>query len=343
MIPRIDKPGHAPEWQTELATAVSSLDTLFDLLQIDAAQRRNSAIDADFPLRVPHSFIARMEKGNIHDPLLRQILPLQAESEHAPGFLADPLLEQQAMAAPGLLHKYSRRALLTVTGACAVHCRYCFRRHFPYTAANPLAVHWEEALNYLHNHNEITEIILSGGDPLVLPDARLSEVARQLAALPHIGSLRLHTRLPIVLPSRVDSQLIEWISDFPGRLVIVVHCNHPNEIDAGVQRALQRLSRAGVMLLNQSVLLQGVNDAAETLIRLGESLFAAGVLPYYLHLLDRVQGAAHFEVNAARAARLMEAVHATLPGYLVPRLVRDIPGYPGKWPAWPAGQPAGTH
>lgn len=335
IIPRMEQHEHAPAWQCALAQAIGSVDELLNLLQIDPGQYRGPTLAADFPLRVPHSFAARMEPGNIDDPLLRQVLPLPAEDLAAPGYLPDPLAEQEAIATPGLLHKYHGRALLTVTGACAIHCRYCFRRHFPYSDANPLAAHRDQALAYLRSHEEITEVILSGGDPLVLPDSRLRELAAQLAAIPHITTLRLHTRLPVVLPARVDGQLLEWTGNHPGQMVVVIHCNHPNEINADVVAALQRLAQAGVTLLNQSVLMKGINDRADTLKEMCESLFAAGVLPYYLHQLDRVQGAAHFEVSDARARELIQQLHGTLPGYLVPRLVREIPGLPGKWPLWP--------
>ncbi|UCC57555.1 MAG: EF-P beta-lysylation protein EpmB [Gammaproteobacteria bacterium] len=336
MIPRTEHLENVPVWQTALAQAIGSVQELLDLLQIDPAMYHETPSNADFPLRVPHSFAARMQAGNINDPLLRQVLPLPAEEENSAGYLTDPLAEQGAMASPGLLHKYHGRVLLTVTGACAVHCRYCFRRHFPYSNANPLAAHREEVLKYLYSHREITEVILSGGDPLVLPDSRLRVLSAQLAAIPHIRTLRLHTRLPVVLPERVDEQLLGWIGNHPGRVVIVIHCNHPNEIDAGVAAGLKQLAHTGATLLNQSVLLKGINDRPDTLKDLSESLFAIGVLPYYLHQLDRVQGAAHFEVSDARASQLMQQLHATLPGYLVPRLVREIPGLPGKWPLWPA-------
>ncbi|MDH3900554.1 MAG: EF-P beta-lysylation protein EpmB [Gammaproteobacteria bacterium] len=336
IIPRTGHLENVPDWQIALAQAIGSVEDLLELLQIDTGMRPDPVISSDFPLRVPHSFAARMEAGNINDPLLRQVLPVPAEDENSAGYLPDPLTEQGAMASPGLLHKYHGRALLTVTGACAIHCRYCFRRHFPYSNANPLAAHRDEALEYLHSHGEITEVILSGGDPLVLPDSRLRELAAQLAAIPHIMTLRLHTRLPVVLPERIDEQLLVWIGNHPGRIVIVIHCNHPNEIDAGVAAALKQLAHTGATLLNQSVLLKGINDTPNTLKALSESLFAAGVLPYYLHQLDRVQGAAHFEVSDARASQLVQQLHAALPGYLVPRLVREIPGLPGKWPLWPA-------
>jgi EF-P beta-lysylation protein EpmB len=341
IIPRIEHPENVPDWQSALAEAIGSVEELLDLLQIDSGQRPATAIPGDFPLRVPHSFAARMKTGNINDPLLRQVLPLPAESATVPGYLPDPLAERAAMATPGLLHKYHGRALLTVTGACAIHCRYCFRRHFPYSDANPVAAHREQALAYLRSHGEISEVILSGGDPLVLPDRRLRELAAQLAAIAHIQTLRLHTRLPIVLPARIDTQLLDWLGNHPGRKVMVLHCNHPNEINAEVAAAMQELAHAGVTLLNQSVLLAGINDSAAILKDLSESLFTAGVLPYYLHQLDRVQGAAHFEVTDTRARELLQQLHATLPGYLVPRLVREIPGLPGKWPLWPASDPVG--
>ena len=314
------------------------MEELLRLLRIDAPSDARLPVAGEFPLRVPRGFIARMETGNTHDPLLRQVLPLHAETRLQPGYLRDPLNELHAMPVPGLLHKYPGRALFTLTGACAIHCRYCFRRHFPYSAANPVASSWENAFDYLAGHTEISEIILSGGDPLLLPDARLQAVAQQLAAIPHIRTLRLHTRMPVVLPERIDGRLLGWLADYSRRVVMVVHCNHPQEIDNTVISAMDRLSRAGVMLLNQSVLLKGINDNAATLIHLSEALFAAGVLPYYLHQLDRVQGAAHFEVDDKTARSLMDAVHAALPGYLVPRLVRDLPGFPGKWPLWPGRQ-----
>ena len=341
IIPRIKQHEHAPAWHSALAQAIGSVGELLDLLDIDPGLRPGPALTGNFPLRVPHSFAARMETGNINNPLLRQVLPLPAEDADTAGYLPDPLIEYDAMPTPGLLHKYHGRALLTVTGACAIHCRYCFRRHFPYSEANPLVTHRDTALAYLRSHGDISEVILSGGDPLVLPDDRLRELATQLAAIPHIRTLRLHTRLPVVLPERVDSQLLDWVGNHPGRVVVVIHCNHPNEIDTGVTAALKQLTLAGVTLLNQSVLLKGINDTAETLNALSESLFAAGVLPYYLHQLDRVQGAAHFEVSDTRACELMQQLHATLPGYLVPRLVREIPGLPGKWPLWPARDSGG--
>ena len=275
-----------------------------------------------------------MARGDIHDPLLRQVLPVDEENRRVEGFVPDPLQELGAMPSPGLLHKYRGRALLTVTGACAVHCRYCFRRHYPYQDANPVSEHWEESLDYLARNPGIHEIILSGGDPLSLADHRLQAITDRLSALPNLRTLRIHSRLPVVLPERVDAGLLAWIARQRLKVVMVVHCNHPNEIDTSVVTGMRQLARAGVTLLNQSVLLRGINDDAETLIRLSEALFASGILPYYLHRLDRVQGTAHFEVDPDRACALLESVHAALPGYLVPRLVEEIPGESGKTPVY---------
>ncbi|MDX2458282.1 MAG: EF-P beta-lysylation protein EpmB [Gammaproteobacteria bacterium] len=330
MIPRIQTPEHRPIWQTLLAQAVKSTDELFTLLQIDPAQLKTRTFTNNFPLRVPHGFVQRMNKGDSRDPLLLQVLPVQQETVATDGFLCDPLEELDSMPIPGLLHKYRGRALLTVTGACAIHCRYCFRRHFPYADANPTIDHWQPSIKYIERHPDITELILSGGDPLTLTDARLQSLTDELASIDHLRTLRIHTRLPIVLPERIDTGLLSWLESQKLKVVIIVHCNHPNEIDAGVIEAMNQLSRAGVILLNQSVLLQEINDDATTLINLSESLFSARVLPYYLHQLDRVQGAAHFEVDTATARKLIAEVSASLPGYLVPRLVREIPGMPGK-------------
>jgi len=324
-----------PAWQTALRQAVSSVEELLRLVGLEATGPDLFLDAREFPLRVPHSFIRRMETGNRNDPLLRQVLPAHEEWHEISGFRQDPLGERKVMASPGLLHKYNGRALLTLTGACAVHCRYCFRRHFPYSEANPAGAHWDSALAYLERHEEISEVILSGGDPLALPDDRLSELARRLAVIPHVRTLRIHTRLPVVLPERIDDVLLAWLGNYPQRMVLVVHCNHPNEIDAEVAGSMHKLKQSGVTLLNQAVLLKGINDDAATLARLSEKLFEAGILPYYLHQLDRVQGSAHFEVNDSAACELMDHLHATLPGYLVPRLARETPGARGKHWLWP--------
>lgn len=322
-----------PRWQQDLAEAVRDPAELLRLLDL-SPDLLAPALRAgrDFPLRVPRGYIARMRQGDPDDPLLRQVLPLAAEDIHHPGFMSDPVGDLQAMPHPGLLHKYQGRALLITTGACAVHCRYCFRRHFPYSEANPAAGQWQPALDHIAGDPSLGEIILSGGDPLSLSDARLAALVEQLAAIPHVRRLRIHTRLPIVLPSRVNQELTGWLTRLPLQKVLVVHANHAREIDEEIAKGLRDLQNCGVTLLNQSVLLRGVNDSTAALATLSETLFAAGVLPYYLHLLDKVQGAAHFDVPEAEARLLLSTLRDCLPGYLVPRLVREIEGEASKRP-----------
>ena len=333
MIPGTHALRQMPTWQRELARAITDPAELLAVLglgmeDLPAAQ----AAARLFGLRVPRGFVARMRPQDPRDPLLRQVLPLGDECLATEGFNQDPVGDRAAMVAPGVLHKYSGRVLLTVTGACAVHCRYCFRRHFPYHDANPSVNRRREALDYIAADDSIDEVILSGGDPLVLSDRRLAAFAEGLAEIPHVKRLRLHTRLPIVVPERVNEELLAWLGATRLAPIMVVHANHANEIDAAVRAGLARLKKGGVILLNQSVLLRGVNDNVDTLCALHKTLFDAGVLPYYLHLLDRVQGAAHFEVDEGTARRLHAALNARLPGYLVPRLVREVPGMPGKMP-----------
>lgn len=318
-------------WQHELAHAIRDPAELLALLDLDPALLPAARAAAKaFPLRVPRGYAARMRCGDPGDPLLCQVLPLAAELDTVTGFGRDPVGDLAAMTVPGLLHKYRGRVLLATTGACAIHCRYCFRRHFPYEAANPARNHWQQALDYIARDGSIDEVILSGGDPLTLADDKLADLCRRLAAIPHLARLRFHTRLPIVLPERITPALLTAIR--PTRLasVVVVHANHANEIDDDVRRALAALKQAGHTLLNQSVLLRGVNDDIDALCALSQRLFDAGVLPYYLHLLDRVQGAAHFDVDSETARRLHAALSARLPGYLVPRLVREEAGQLGK-------------
>ena len=323
-------PPPAP-WQRELAQAVSDSRRLLQMLELPASMASDADYGAaDFSLRVPRGYVARMRKGDACDPLLRQVLPVAAEAIETPGFHRDAVGDLAAMPVPGLLHKYQGRALLVTTGACAIHCRYCFRRHFPYAEANPAQEHWAPALDYIAADTSLREVILSGGDPLSLHDARLAALSRSLQAIPHLKYLRVHTRLPIVLPERVDDALLGWLSESRLKPIMVVHANHAHEIDAAVRSALGRLAAAGVTLFNQSVLLAGVNDSAEALADLSLALFDAGVTPYYLHLLDRVQGTAHFEVSETRAQELMQRLRTRLAGYLVPRLVREQQGAPFK-------------
>ncbi|TCO81118.1 L-lysine 2,3-aminomutase [Plasticicumulans lactativorans] len=322
-----------PRWQVELAAAYTDPAELLHALDLDPAwlpAARRAA--AAFPLRVPRGFVARMRKGDAHDPLLRQVLPLAEELVAAPGYVADPVGDLAAMPVPGVLHKYRGRALLVATGACGVHCRYCFRREFPYGAASAGRGAWDAALDYLRATPEVSEVILSGGDPLALSDRRLATLLAALDAIPHLQRLRIHSRQPVVLPARVDGGLLAVLDATRLATVLVVHANHPHELDAEVAAALAPLRRRGITLLNQSVLLAGVNDDAAVLAELSERLFAAGVLPYYLHQLDAVRGAAHFAVADARALAIMDTLRAQLPGYLVPRLVREVAGAPAKTP-----------
>jgi EF-P beta-lysylation protein EpmB len=316
-----------------LAEAIREVDELWRVLALPVeALPAARAAAGSFRLLVPRGFAARMATGDLADPLLRQVVPLGDELQDFPGFTADPLAEAQCNPTPGLLHKYQGRALLVVTGACAVHCRYCFRRHYPYEDLPRGRRWWQGALDYLQDSPEVREVLLSGGDPLTLPDVQLAEIAADLAAIPHLQRLRIHSRLPVVLPERVTDDFLAWFTG--GRLapVMVIHANHPAEFGPEVVVACKRLRAAGVTLLSQSVLLAGVNDRADTLVDLSEALFAAGVTPYYLHLLDRVRGAGHFLVEDAAAIALLREVAARLPGYLVPRLVREEPGAPGKTP-----------
>ena len=323
-------------WQTEMAEAVRDPRELLALLQLDPAWLEPAKQAAAlFPLRVPHAFLARIAKGDPTDPLLRQVLPLGAELREVPGYGRDPVGDMPSLAARGLLHKYQGRVLLITTGACGVHCRYCFRRHFPYSEETARADDWREALDYLKNDTSINEVILSGGDPLSLGDERLAGLVRSLEGIPHIRRLRIHTRQPVVLPSRVDEGLVAWLKACRLQKVVVLHVNHAQEIDAAVREACTRLRETGATLLNQTVLLRGVNDSAKVLSNLSDALFEAGVLPYYLNLLDPVAGAAHFDVPEAEALALMTELRAELPGYLVPRLVREVPGAPSKMPVLP--------
>jgi EF-P beta-lysylation protein EpmB len=326
-----------PRWQRELAEAITNPAELLEVLGLpsslaEAAHRASKTFD----LRVPRSFVARMRRGDPDDPLLRQVLPLADELFETAGYVSDPLDELAARRAPNLLQKYHGRALLITTAACAVHCRYCFRREFPYSAqAEPdsgVGSRWSGALAEIAQDPGIEEVILSGGDPLSLSDERLAMLTGALTAISHVKRIRIHTRQPIVLPSRVDAGLLAGLGGVRRPLVMVLHANHANEIDDDVRDACFALSSRGVTLLNQSVLLRGVNDDVDTLQRLSCALVDAGVLPYYLHLPDRVRGTAHFDVEEGLARKLIDELMTRLSGYLVPRLVREVPGAAYKIP-----------
>ncbi|WP_045727815.1 EF-P beta-lysylation protein EpmB [Xanthomonas sp. GPE 39] len=325
-----------PRWQQAWRDAVRDPHELLTLLGLDPQGLGISTEAAtQFALRVPRGFLARMRHGDPHDPLLRQVLPLDAELQRVPGFTLDAVGDQAAKKADGVIHKYRGRALLVATGSCAVHCRYCFRRHFPYAQESAARDGWGDAVAAIAADPSIEEVILSGGDPLSLATPKLAELTQALATLPQLKRLRLHSRLPVVLPERIDAPLLTWLRALPWPLAVVIHANHANEFDATVDAALAHLRDAGAQLLNQAVLLRGVNDTVDALAALSERSFAAGVLPYYLHQLDRVQGAAHFEVDDASALDLHRALAARLSGYLVPKLVREIPGDSGKRPLMP--------
>ena len=331
MIPAHPLPAQAARWQALWRDAVRDPRELLALLGLEGeAMGVSDAAAAAFPLRVPRGFVARMRHGDPDDPLLRQVLPRVDEMRVVPGFELDAVGDGAARAGRGILHKYAARALLVATGSCAVHCRYCFRRHYPYGEDSAAAGDWREAIDYVSTHADVEELLLSGGDPLSLATAKLDALTRGLRGVPHLRRLRLHTRLPVVLPERVDAELLAWLRALPWPVAIVLHANHPDEIDADVAAACARLRSAGATLLNQSVLLRGVNDDADVLAALSVRLFEAGVLPYYLHQLDRVAGVAHFEVGDDTARALHADLHGRLPGYLLPRLVREVAGEPGK-------------
>ncbi|HTI95667.1 MAG TPA: EF-P beta-lysylation protein EpmB [Rudaea sp.] len=320
-------------WQRQWREAITDPRELLEMLDLaHLAGTLLPAHDTGFAMRVPRGFAARMRHGDPADPLLLQVLPRSAELHEIPGYGTDAVGDMSARVAGGVLHKYAGRALLIATGSCAVNCRYCFRRHFPYAQETAAANRWQDAIEHLRGDPGIEEVILSGGDPWSLATPKLAELTAALADIPHIQRLRIHTRLPVVLPDRVDAELLAWLHALPWPVAVVLHANHANEIDAAVAAACRRLRDAGAILLNQSVLLCGVNDSVEALADLSTRLFAAGVLPYYLHQLDRVAGAAHFAVDDDCAHELVTRLRGRLSGYLVPRLVREIAGEPAKTP-----------
>jgi EF-P beta-lysylation protein EpmB len=321
----------ASDWQSELRQCIEDPAQLLALLELPSTLLAGArSASHGFGLRVPRPWLNRIHKGDPHDPLLRQILPLEDELRVVPGFAPDPLAEAEANRASGLIHKYSDRVLLILSGACAINCRYCFRRHFPYADNQLGPSQWQAALEYLRRHPEVSEVIFSGGDPLLTPDSRLRRMLEALSELPQLQRVRIHSRLPVVIPQRVTDTLTTALTSTRLQPVLVLHVNHPQEIDAEVVEACARLRRAGVTLLNQAVLLRAVNDTVAVQKTLSETLFSSGVLPYYLFVLDPVAGAAHFDVEDRRARRLVGELQAKLPGYLVPRLARELPGRPAK-------------
>lgn len=321
------------DWLQQLADVITEPAELLEYLALSDSPEWQKGHDARrlFALRVPYAFARRMKKGDPNDPLLLQVMTSASEFIATPGYSTDPLEEQDdAIAVPGLLHKYINRALLLVKGGCAVNCRYCFRRHFPYQENQGNKANWRHALDYIRQQPELDEIIFSGGDPLMAKDHELAWLLDEIETIPHIKRLRIHSRLPVVIPARITEALTQRFSQSRLQILLVTHINHANEIDPELCDAMTRLKRANVTLLNQGVLLRGVNDNADTLAKLSNALFDAGIMPYYLHVLDRVQGAAHFMVPDDEARLIMRKLMTKVSGYMVPKLTREIGGEPSK-------------
>ncbi len=321
-------------WQQQLAQANITPQTLLKTLGLDPNEF-GSFLDAhkQFGLKVPQAYLHKIQLETSDDPLLLQIMTQSQELLPADGYNTDPVGDIDSSQTPGLLHKYHGRVLLITTAACAIHCRYCFRRHFPYQQQQAARDDWQDALEYIKQDGSIEEVILSGGDPLVLSDDKLDSLISQLETIPHLSRLRIHSRLPVVLPDRITDDLVNRLSSSRFNVCLVIHANHANEITKAEVKVLRKLQYAGIHLLNQAVLLKGINHQLSDQIALSNALYSAGVLPYYLHLLDPVQGAAHFEVDEIEASRLISGMRSKLPGFLVPRLVREIAGEDSKTPA----------
>ena len=325
------EPDKKDDWQKVLVSAIRDPLVLLKLLELsDAPKSGKLHFPEKFKMLVPLSYVKKMKKGDWNDPLLKQVLPTYEEAESVSGFVTDPVGDLNAVVSSGVLHKYQGRVLLVTTGACAVHCRYCFRQHFPYIDSLADKKNWQQTLEKLKEDDTVNEVILSGGDPLMLADARLQIMCEAIAVIPHIKTIRFHTRVPIFLPERINCHFLSWFTALKVQKVIVIHANHANELDDVVANVLLKLKDADAILLNQSVLLKGVNDNVESLKQLSEKLFASHVLPYYLHQLDKVAGAAHFEVDRNDATALMMQLKEVLAGYLVPKFVEEISGERSK-------------
>lgn len=331
MIPRTITTWQTNSWQDELVNLIRDPAELISLLELDLNQAESlKAACQDFPLKVPRAFVAKMRKGDLNDPLLLQVLPSAKELDTVAGYTNDPLKEVDTNPLSGLIHKYNGRVLLIISGNCAVNCRYCFRRHFPYSENRPGKEDWQAVIDYIQSDNTIHEVIFSGGDPLSASDKQLSWLASQINRIAHVQRLRIHTRLPIVLPDRITQTCIDWLVQPDLQTIVVLHANHANEIDGAIEEMVNKLRAVNITMLNQSVLLKGVNDSVASLKALSEKLFAAGILPYYLHLLDSVAGAAHFHVPQKMAVELYRSLQACLPGYMVPKLVKEVPAAQSK-------------
>jgi EF-P beta-lysylation protein EpmB len=319
------------DWKAELSHCVSSIDDLLNQLGLNAnnlSATEQAAID--FPIKVPQPFVQLMEYGNPDDPLLKQVLPISSELAIDSNFSTDPVDESNYNPVPGIVHKYHNRVLMIISPNCAINCRYCFRRHFPYDENRQSKQQWLEALDYLKTKPEINEVIYSGGDPLAANDNFLRWLTAEIESIPHIKRLRIHSRLPVVIPARIDDPLINWLGHTRLKPTFVLHINHANEISTELCQGVDRLKQAGISVLNQSVLLKGINDSSEQLIALSEKLFDAGIMPYYLHMLDPVQGASHFDVSKKHAVEIFHQIQSELPGFLTPKLVQERAGETSK-------------
>lgn len=323
-------------WQSQMSDLITDPHELLNILGLEPEDLLSGAIlaSAQFKLRVPRAFVTKMQHENPLDPLLLQVLPHHLELEDHAGFVSDPLGEEAANQLPGVLHKYKSRFLLTLTGACAIHCRYCFRRHFPYQENLPKNEDWLNIEKYLLSQPDINEVILSGGDPLTLSNRQLTLWLKRIESLNQIEILRIHSRVPVTIPARLDEELVSLLKNSRLRIILVVHSNHPNELDDNICQQLSKLSQQDILILNQSVLLKGVNDSVEVLTALSQRLFSARVIPYYLHVLDKVKGAHHFDLGVEDIDRIYTGLLAALPGYLVPKLVREIAGEHNKTPLY---------
>lgn len=318
-----------PLWKQILRNNVTNLSELVEILELSDEQKSFLLEKPKFALNIPRRLVDKMSKGTLDDPIFRQFVPLQKEQVSRLSFIKDPIGDCLSRKAPKLLHKYQGRVLLVCTSACAMHCRYCFRQHFDYDVSNKI---FEEELEVIRNDSSIHEVILSGGDPLSLDNRILSALISQISSIPHIKKVRFHSRFPVGIPERIDDSFLEILSTTPLQFVFVVHVNHSRELDKEVLTALKKLQCLGIPVLNQSVLLKGVNDSLEALMALSEKLTDHGIMPYYLHQLDRVEGASHFEVEEQKGKQLIAELGKCLPGYAVPRYVREIAGEPGKTP-----------
>ncbi|MCB5162274.1 EF-P beta-lysylation protein EpmB [Marinomonas algarum] len=318
-------------WQQHLAQAITTLPELITHLDLpDSLIPEGHQAHEHFKLLAPRPYLSRIEHGNVNDPLLLQILPQNTEMLPVMGYTKDPLEEADHNPQKAIVHKYKRRLLVITTGTCAINCRYCFRRHFPYGDNQLAQAEWQSVIEYLQAHSDVNEVILSGGDPLMMKDALMIKKVRQLEALPQLKRLRIHSRLPVVIPARITDEMIHWMQASRLDIIMVWHINHANEMDTELKNAARKLTDAGVTLLNQGVILKGVNDTVEAQVALSEAVFSAGILPYYMFTLDPVEGAAHFDLSVEEAQRLMGKVAAELPGYLVPKLAKEIPGQTSK-------------